>query len=559
VSTAPPPARGERSGPRPGSSPGGDVTGDAAPSDRLGRGRRVIRDHPYAALVAACLAGGALSLLVLPAGVGSDAWAWLVWGRELIGLELDPTNGPSWKPLPVVLTTPLALLGDAAPLAWSVVARAGALLAVAFCFRLGARIGGPVAAGLAALALLTTDLVDYAASADSEPLAAALLLWALERHLDGRRAQALVLLALAALGRPEAWVLLALYAGLLAVREPRLRLPAAAALVLPPALWLGPPWLATGDALSAGTRANRVTEASLATADVPALAVVVRTAELAPLPVLAAALVAAAAALLVATGRRSFAGLGPGEPSRATLVLAGGAAVWVALVAALTQAGFTGNERYLFPAVAAVCVLGGVGAAVIVRAVGGGRRGAAGGTSTARGSAVDGAPPGGAVLGPSRTRTAAAVLVLLLLAAPFGLARARDVAGFRAEAAERALTIAGLESAVARAGGPARVLDCGGPAVTRPGTQGTLAWELDVPLSAVARSWPPDPRLELDPPSVVFSRAERRFDLLRREGMLAPGLEPAPLTIRAGRWQAFLVLDPGGAAPAACRARAPAA
>jgi hypothetical protein len=118
VSTAPPPARGERSGPRPGSSPGGDVTGDAAPSDRLGRGRRVIRDHPYAALVAACLAGGALSLLVLPAGVGSDAWAWLVWGRELIGLELDPTNGPSWKPLPVVLTTPLALLGDAAPLAW---------------------------------------------------------------------------------------------------------------------------------------------------------------------------------------------------------------------------------------------------------------------------------------------------------------------------------------------------------------------------------------------------------------------------------------------------------
>jgi hypothetical protein len=557
VSTAPPPARGERSGPPPGATP---ERHGAASADRrpLARGPRALRDRPYAALVAACLAGGALSLLVLPAGIGSDAWAWLVWGRELVELGLDPTNGPSWKPLPVVLTTPLALLGDAAPLVWSVVARAGALLAVAFCFRLGARIGGPVAAWLAALGLLTTDLVDYAASADSEPLAAALLLGALERHLDGRRAQALVLLALAALGRPEAWVLLALYAGLLAVREPRLRSPAVAALILPPALWLGPPWLATGDPLSAGTRANRVTEASLATADVPALAVLGRAAELAPLPVFAGALVATAAAVVAATARRSVAGLELDRSARPTLVLAGGAALWVALVAALTQAGFTGNERYLFPAIAALCVLGGVGASVIVHAVGGAPRGATVEGPAPRSAAV-GSGPGLADSGASRARTAAAVLVLLLLAAPFGLARAREIAGFRAEAAERARTIAGLEAAVARAGGRARVLGCGAPAVTRPGTQGTLAWELAAPLSAVARSWPPDPRLELDPPSVVFSRAERRFDLLRREGMLAAGLEPAALTSRAGGWQVFLVRAPGGAVPVACRAAAPAA
>ncbi|HEV2772266.1 MAG TPA: hypothetical protein VGV57_05490, partial [Thermoleophilaceae bacterium] len=406
--------------------------------------------------MAACLAAGALSLLVLPVASGADAWAWSLWGREVLSLELDPTNGPSWKPLPVVFTTPLALLGEAAPALWAVIARAGALLLLAVAFRVARRLAGPVAGAFAVLALLATDLADYAASADSEPLTAALLLWAFERHLDRRRGHALALLAIAALGRPEAWPLTGLYAGFLWLREPRLRVAATAAVALAPALWLGPPWLATGDPLSAGERANRLTAASLAAADVPALAVLGLAAGLVALPVLAAAGVAVVAALAAARGRLRRPAL---QEARPTLWLAAAACAWVAIVGVLTQAGFTGNERYLVPAMASVCVLGGVGAGAIARTLG----------------------------GRNRARTSLVVLALLALAAPFGLARVRTLAGFRTEALERARVIAGLEPVVARAGGRDGVLACGGPAVTRPGTQATLAWELDLPLSAVER------------------------------------------------------------------------
>ena len=495
------------------------------PQPKRSRAARPLRARPYVALVAACLAAGALSLLALPIASGADAWAWSVWGREVLSLELDPTNGPSWKPLPVVFTTPLALLGEAAPALWAVIARAGALLLLAVAFRVGTRLAGPVAGAFAVLALLATDLADYAASADSEPLTAALLLWAFERHLDRREGHALALLAIAALGRPEAWALTGLYAAFVGLRAPRLRFAAAVAVALAPALWIAPPWLATGEPLSAGERANRLTEASLAAADVPALAVVGLAAGLVAVPVLAAAGVAVVTALVTARSRHLRA---PGiEDTRPTLWLAAAACAWVAIVAVLTQAGFTGNERYLVPAMASLCLLGGVGAGAIARTLGGG----------------------------NRTRTALVVLVLLALAAPFGLARARTLAGFRAEALERARVIAGVEPVVARAGERDGVLGCGGAAVTRPGTQGTLAWELELPLSAVERPWPPDPRLELRPPTVVFSRAERRFNLLARENLLAPGLEPAPLTSRVRGWQAFVVADGGGEGAAAVAAR----
>ncbi len=32
-----------------------------------------------------------------------DPWAWLIWGRELVHLDLDTGAGPSWKPLPALI------------------------------------------------------------------------------------------------------------------------------------------------------------------------------------------------------------------------------------------------------------------------------------------------------------------------------------------------------------------------------------------------------------------------------------------------------------------------
>ncbi len=55
---------------------------------------------------------------------------------------------------------------------------------------------------------------------------------------------------------------------------------------------------------------------------------------------------------------------------RVTLALAGVAVLWVGLVAAMTQAGFSGNARYFLPAVVLACVLAGVGAAGLAEAAG---------------------------------------------------------------------------------------------------------------------------------------------------------------------------------------------
>src|SRR3954471_15090298 len=97
------------------------------------------------ALAVLALAG--LSLL-LPSAPTYDPWAWIIWGREILHLDLSTTDGPSWKPLPVMLTTLFAGAGDLAPDLWLFTARVGALAGVVFAFRVGRRLGG-TPAGLA--------------------------------------------------------------------------------------------------------------------------------------------------------------------------------------------------------------------------------------------------------------------------------------------------------------------------------------------------------------------------------------------------------------------------
>lgn len=61
-------------------------------------------------VLVACLVLAGLSLM-LPYAPTYDAWAWIVWGREVASLDLETTRGPSWKPLPVVFTTLFAPFG----------------------------------------------------------------------------------------------------------------------------------------------------------------------------------------------------------------------------------------------------------------------------------------------------------------------------------------------------------------------------------------------------------------------------------------------------------------
>jgi hypothetical protein len=309
-------------------------------------------------LIAACLALGGVSLL-LPSEPSYDPLAWLIWGRELAHLHLDTGGGPSWKPLPVAFTTLTAPLGEVdqglPPALWMAVARAGALLALALAFRLARRLGGGGAAavlgGLVASAalFLTPDWFQFAAHGSEAPLAVALMLWAVERQLDGRSAHALCLATLACLLRPELVPFLGLYGLWVWRAEPRLRPLLAAVLVVLPLAWVGPEWIGSGMPLDGGAQARSQPAWSLSLAEHPWLRALERVHNHAGLPL---ELLAALAVAVAAVRRRP-----------AVLVLAGAAVAEAALFVAMTQAGFSGNPRYVLPAVAVLSVLAGVGAA----------------------------------------------------------------------------------------------------------------------------------------------------------------------------------------------------
>ena len=207
---------------RPGAAPSADGPCSARPRPAAGRRGMAIR---WVLLV--CLALSALTLL-FPSTPTYDPWAWLLWGREILHLDLVTDGGPSWKPLPVMFNVPFSIFGvEAAPYLWLWIARAGALLALAMSFRLARRLVGRGAAGVvagvfaAAFLLTTYQYVRDSALGNSEALLAALFLWAFERHLDGRRDHALYLGLACALLRPEVWPFLGLYGLWLFVREPR--------------------------------------------------------------------------------------------------------------------------------------------------------------------------------------------------------------------------------------------------------------------------------------------------------------------------------------------------
>ena len=321
---------------------------------------------PMWPVILACLTISALTL-ILPSTPTYDPWAWILWGREITELDLVTTGGPSWKPLPILFTVPFSLAGDhTAPLLWLWIARAGGLLACAMAYRVARRLVGGyygIFAGiLAALALFSSfKFVRDAALGNSEALLAALVLWAFERHLDGRRDHALYLAFGAALLRPEVWPFLGVYGLWLWFGEPRLRRRMVLFAVLIPALWFAPEYWGSGDWMRASTRANSPNPGSAAFADSPAFELLARFRKVVIAPVKGGILLAGIYALVMWIRHRR---------EGATLALAAGGLAWFLLVAGMTEAGYAGNQRYLIVTTAAICVLGGVGAARVLQFVG---------------------------------------------------------------------------------------------------------------------------------------------------------------------------------------------
>jgi hypothetical protein len=460
-------------------------------------------------LVLGCFVVAALSLAG-PSVPTQDSWSWIVWGREVAHLSLDTTAGSSWKPLPVLFTTPFSLFGSAAPELWLMVARAGGLLAVLFAFRIAARLAGPgigiVAGAVAALSMASADWLRYLAHGNVEPLSAGLVLGAIDRHLDGHRHQAVALGTLAALGRPELFPFLLVYAiWVLRRREARI-VPVVALLLVVPVLWLGGDWWGSGDPLSGGKKAGgfsarqthrieavkrkHAAEKGLTASAQPSFGNTLKGGSnilMIPVEVLALA------GMVLAWRRRR----------RDVLVLAGGALLLTLIVALMVPLGFGGSPRFMFPAAAVVCVLAGLAVAWMLE------------------------------LARTRARMAAVAVVLVAASIPSAVIRAGTDRDRIHDVRLRTQLQDDLDRAVDKAGGGSHVRALGHARVN-PSFAHQLAWDLDVHQDEVG---------PLVYPAVIFQGPQTR---------VSPGAKPrvprfnvhSHRIARVGGWKAFYVTKP---------------
>lgn len=426
-----------------------------------------------------------------------DPFGWLLWGRQTLHLALDPSGAPSWKPLPWLLTTPLALGGGAAPTLWLIVACAAGLLTFWLACRLASRLAGPVAGAVAVGAILLCR--DWSASmltGNIEPATAALVLGAMESLILGRQRLTLVLLWLAALARPECALLLAAYSLWLWRSDHGAHMLEVATMLALPVLWFLPPAIA---GVGFGSH-DPVFHQSDATAN--PLVILYRAGTLYVWPVAMAVLVG-----LVLAIRR------PPEQRQIALLIAAGAAAWIFATAMMSAAGFPGLQRFMLPAAAAGCVLAGAG---VVWAV----------------------PQVCAAVMASRARPVgvAALIVALLLAAWYAHLRVRsEVKAARTEHVRSALERS-LERVIIDAGGSRRLLRCGLPSADL-GYQSVLAWYLHT-TSVGKVLYRPKRDVRLPDPIVLLATGrEVRFG--------AGGL----LLGRAGPWRAVAIRPRASCAP----------
>ena len=422
--------------------------------------------RPWKALVLACLGLAALSLLG-PSSPTYDPWAWIIWGREIGQLDLNTVSGPSWKPLPVFFTTVFAFAGDdAAPELWLLVARAGGFLAIAMTYRLASRLGGRPAGVIAALALILAD--DYLRTfwrGNSEGILVALCLWAVERHLDGRRADAFLLGFGAALLRPEVWPFFGLYGLWLAWIEPRRRLLVAGVFAANGVLWFAPEYWGSGDWLRAANRAHQPNPDSAAFAERPFLEVFARSSAILSVPVLLGSLVA----LVGPLRERRW--------SDVRVLLFAAAVVLMVTVGLMTEAGFAGNLRYVALPAAFVCVLAGVGWVELVRA---------------------------AAARFGRAAAAGLAAALALAAAPFVLSDLDELRVAAQKTRSEAHFYDTLPDVIERAGGRAAVKRCG-HVFTGPYQVPSVAWHLQTHTGRIG--------IDAEPPGIVI--AARHSELSR--------------------------------------------
>jgi hypothetical protein len=500
------------------SVPTAELTAPAPPTDVAARrgalGEWVHGVRFYLWLAGAALLIGVVSLLI-PSTPSYDPWAWLVWGREIAHINLQTTGGPSWKPLPVLFTTVFSLFGKAQPDLWLVVARAGAVMAVVMVFKLVWRITADLLAGaareagalrryamippllgglIAAGSLINSSgFISNNALGYSEGLATALALIAVDSYMDGAPRRAFVIGFFAALDRPELWFVWGPYGLYLFWRDPGARKLVVALFALIPVLWFLPELWGSGHLLRGVTRAQHPRSNSAAFTNCPVCTVFRKEAwpavwDRVKFPGMVALLVAAFGLWHTRDAWWKRREVDRGVRARGWLLGLGvfGYLWWLG-VAIETQAGFSGNNRYLVLGTAPVAIAGGVAWGWFSGSLAEGLR-----RLSARGA--EARRFGTRVTIPA----AATVAVVLFLALPswigkgiVSLPRTHHALVYQAKLRSD------LTAAVAKAGGAQRLLSCG--AVMTEGFQVPMvAWTLGVhtlrveaePSTVAGPPWP---------------------------------------------------------------------
>jgi hypothetical protein len=197
-----------------------------------------------------------LWLLYRPSYVNFDARYALLWARDIVhGHTPDYTAAfaPTPHPLQTLVSLPLLLAGDSS----AKVMVALTLLALGcltwLVYRLGAELWSP-AAGIVAAAVVATrpSLARFALIGYQDLAFAALVTYALllETRKPKRGAPVLIVLAIAGLMRPDAWLLSLLYVAYLwRDTQPDQRTKLVALALSAPLLWIAQDWIITGQPL----------------------------------------------------------------------------------------------------------------------------------------------------------------------------------------------------------------------------------------------------------------------------------------------------------------------
>jgi hypothetical protein len=288
---------------------------------------------------------------------------------------------------------------------------------------------------------LTSEWTHYMWRGTSEPLVVTTTLFAIERHLAGKRRAAFLSGVALALMRPEAGLFVGLYALWLFFSDTRVatRLLLVAGILAIPVGWFVPPWIASGQPFLSSKHAQLYNGQLGAH---PELEVLKRATNLTVWPVIIGAL----AVTLLALRRRDW----------LTVSLAGAGLAYVAVVEAMTADHYPGLERFMLPAAAVACVLAGLAVSRFALFAGGG------------------------------LASLAVAAVLVAISVPFFAGRVSAATPEKRITARAVSIYNQMVAAVHAAGGTKAVFPCRiSRAAVNHSVQTGLAWALAVPLTHV--------------------------------------------------------------------------